>query len=257
MANMDILTKLPKNIYIEETPEIDALEFEKVVRSRRSVRVFTDDKIPEKVMRQCLELTLLAPNSSNLQPWEFYWVRTPAIKLKLAEFCMGQLAAKTAAELIVCVARTDKWKERQKDMLAYFSNSDYPISKGALAYYKKIVPIAYSQGIFSSIGYLKRALFFVSGLSKVTPREPTSYSDMRVWAHKSTALACENLMLSLRAYGYDSCPMEGIDSTRIKKLLKLPRGAEICMVVGAGRRDTKGIFGPQVRMAKEKFLFEV
>ena len=35
---------------------------------------------------------------------------------------------------------------------------------------------------------------------------------MAVWAHKSTALACENLMLSLRAYGYDSCPMEGMDS---------------------------------------------
>ena len=30
------------------------------------------------------------------------------------------------------------------------------------------------------------------------------------------ALACENLMLALRAYGYDSCPMEGMDSKRIK-----------------------------------------
>ena len=257
MANLDILTKMPQNNYTEDAPEIDAVEFEKVVKSRRSVRVYTEDKIPEKVMRQCLDLTLLAPNSSNLQPWEFYWVRSPDKKIKLIENCMGQITAKTAAELVVCVARTDKWRERQKEMLNFLGNTEGKVPKSALAYYKKIVPIAYSQGILSSVGYLKRALFFISGLTKVTPREPTSYSDMRVWAHKSTALACENLMLSLRAYGYDSCPMEGIDSTRIKKLLQLPRGAEVCMVISAGRRDSKGIFGTRIRMPKENFIFEV
>ena len=55
------------------------------------------------------------------------------------------------------------------------------------------------------------------GIKKPTPREPYNKRGMAIWAHKSTALACENLMLSLRAYGYDSCPMEGINSKRIKK----------------------------------------
>ncbi len=80
---------------------------------------------------------------------------------------------------------------------------------------------------------------------------------MRVWAHKTTALGCENLMLSLRAYGYDSCPMEGHDSKRVKKLLNLPKKAEICMVVSAGKRAENGIFSPQVRMPKKQFVFEV
>ena len=64
-----------KNKHIEEVPEIDKKEFIKTVKSRRSVRNFTNEPVLEKDMRACLELTVLAPNSSNLQPWEFYWVR--------------------------------------------------------------------------------------------------------------------------------------------------------------------------------------
>lgn len=257
MSDLDVLTKVPETTYREEAPEIDAKEFEKVVESRRSVRIFTDDEIPEEVMNKCLDLTLLAPNSSNLQPWEFYWVRDEEKKKKLASYCMGQLAAKTASELVVCVARVDKWKERQKDMIEFFDQSEERVPKGAYIYYQKIVPMAYTQGIFSLIGYLKKILFFFMGIKKVTPREPTSMSDMRVWAHKSTALGCENLMLALRAYGYDSCPMEGHDSKRVRRLLGLPKGAEICMVIGAGKRAEKGIFSKRVRMPKEKFIFEV
>lgn len=39
---------------------------------------------------------MLAPNSSNLQPWEFFVIRTPDLKTRLAEACLGQNAARTA-----------------------------------------------------------------------------------------------------------------------------------------------------------------
>ena len=58
-------------------------ELVKTIKSRRSVRVFNEEKILEEDMRKCLELTVLAPNSSNLQPWEFYWVRSENKKEKL------------------------------------------------------------------------------------------------------------------------------------------------------------------------------
>ena len=53
---------------------------------------------------------------------------------------------------------------------------------------------------------------------------------MKIW-QKTTALACQNLMLSLRAFGYDSCPMEGIDSARIKRLLNLSNKDQICIII--------------------------
>ncbi len=256
MSDLDILTKIPDVKYREPAPEIDASEFQKVIESRRSVRVYTDEPVPEDVMRKCIDNALLAPNSSNLQCWEFYWVRDKEKKKELAKICMGQSAASTAQELVVCVARMDKWKEIQKQMITSFdAQGDVP--KGAYTYYQKIVPLAYNQGPLGLFGLLKKLVFFFQGLTKVTPREPTSYNDMRVWAHKTTALGCENLMLSLRAYGYDSCPMEGHDSKRVKKLLNLPKKAEICMVVSAGKRAENGIFSPQVRMPKKQFVFEV
>ena len=257
MSDLDVLTKLPKSDYKEIAPQTDFNEFKKVVESRRSVRVYNEEKVPEEVMKECLDMALLAPNSSNLQPWEFYWVRSEDKKKKLAKACMGQLAATTAQELVVCVARMDKWKDRQKDMLKLFAESEEKTPKGAIIYYKKIVPMAYTQGFMSLIGYLKKLVFFFRGLTKVTPREPTSYADMRVWAHKSTALACENLMLALRAAGYDSCPMEGHDSKRVKHILNLSGKAEICMVISAGKRADNGVFGKRIRMPKEKFVFEI
>ena len=75
-------------------------------------------------MRECLELTLLAPNSSNLQPWQFYWVRTLSKKNKLIDYCLSQPAAATAQELVVAVARPDFWKINQKRMLEKLVGKD-------------------------------------------------------------------------------------------------------------------------------------
>lgn len=257
MSDISILTKIPETDYREPAIEVNAAEFEKVIKSRRSVRVFMEDKIPDEIVHKCIDAALLAPNSSNLQPWEFYRVVNPKKKKELVYSCMNQSAARTAAELIVCVARTDKWKLRQKEMIEYFNNSEQRVPKGAYTYYQKIVPLVYTQGFLSLIGYLKKIIFFFRGLTQVSPREPSSYADLRIWAHKSTALGCENLMLAFRAYGYDTCPMEGLDSKRVRKLLNLPKRAEICMVVAAGKRAENGIYGKQIRMPKEKFYFEV
>ena len=116
------------------------------------------------------------------------------------------------------------------------------------------------EGVFVSERFLDmlsgttKILIFFLGIFKVIPREPNSYSDMRVWAHKTTALACENLMLALRAYGYDSCPMEGMDSKRVKKMLNLPRKAEVCMVISVGKRASNGVYGKRFRMSSDKFI---
>jgi nitroreductase len=247
----------PESNYQEPTAAINAAEFEKVIRSRRSVRRYTDQEIPEEIMRRCLELALLAPNSSNLQPWEFYWVRDPDKKRQLVHFCLDQPAAATARELIVSVARLDTWKRNRGWMLELLMDSAEAVPDAVLGYYRKVVPLAYGQGPCYWFGPAKKLLLNLMALRKPLPRGPAGKSDMRVWAHKSTALACENLMLALRAFGYDSCPLEGMDASRIRKLLGLPRQAEICMVISAGKRADEGVYGKQIRFDNSEFLFEV
>ncbi len=83
--------------------------FNQALTARRSIRVFDGEPIPEEVMRDCLRDAVLAPSSSNLQPYELYWVRDAERRTRLAEACLGQPAASTAGELVVVVARRDLW----------------------------------------------------------------------------------------------------------------------------------------------------
>jgi nitroreductase len=41
---------------------------------------------------------------------------------------------------------------------------------------------------------------------------------MRIVAQKSAALAAQNFMISMAAVNYDTCPMEGFDSLRVKNI---------------------------------------
>ncbi|HPS58833.1 MAG TPA: nitroreductase family protein [Spirochaetota bacterium] len=249
----DILSSAPETDYVEKASKIDPKEFQKVINSRRSVRIFDGKPIPGKIMDRCLENAILAPNSSNLQQWEFHLVQSAGKKNALINACLDQVAAKTASELVVAVARTSTWKAHAEEMLRIFGKAK-GVPRSAVSYYKKLVPFVYSQGPLGIFGFVKSLLYFFKGLSSPIIREPVNKAHMKIWAVKSTALGCENLMLSLRAYGYDSCPMEGYDSKRIKKILGLPRDAVVVMVIAAGKRAKGGIYGERIRFAKNEFI---
>lgn len=242
--------------YHEPAPQgIDLESFRKVVTSRRSVRKFTAKPIPQAVLDDCLDLAMLAPCSSGLQPWEFYVVRSPAKKARLVKACMSQLAAKTAAELIVCVARMDRVHAFSRQMLREWPMPDVP---PLVKRYYQLIPYNYTPGPLNSFAYVKKAATAAGGLITALPRGPYTTSEVKLWAAKSTALACENLVLALRAHGFDSCMMEGYDEVRVAKLLKLdPDAAFPIMVIGAGERAEDGVFWPQVRFERELFVHEV
>ena len=81
-------------------------------------------------------------------------------------------------------------------------------------------------------------------------------SDLDIVAHKSTALAAQNFMISMAANNYDTCPMEGFDSKRVKDILGLPPAAMITMVISCGIRGKGGIYGPQFRVPFSEVYFE-
>ena len=225
------------------------------IQARRSVRVFRKDidPDPDKV-RQCIENAVLAPTSSNLQLWEFYHITDNTMRQQMTKACLGQNAAKTAKQLLVVVARKDLWKKRAlankeflKSTIGEKPTSDYTRrERFALGYYSKVIPSIYTE-FLGILGWIRYILFSVIGLFRPVYREVRK-SDLRVVAHKSAGLAAQNFMISMAAIGYDTCPMEGSDTYRIKKLLHLPWGAEINMVIGCGVRDPEGVYGPRFRV---------
>ncbi len=246
------------------TPELEALtfdgryaEFERILRRRRSVRRFTDQPIPEQDMRDLLDAALLAPNSSNLQAFEFYWVRTPEKKKALVEACLSQSAARTAQELVVCVARWDQWDDTRAEYLAWLKTQPN-IPKPVMLYYSRLAQTLYGQGPLGIFGAARRMTATVTGLVRAVPRGPVSQEDMRIWSVKSAALACENMMLAAVAKGFDSCPMEGMDAVRVGRIVGLTGDRwDIPMVLGFGHRSPTAIWAPQWRRAREKLVHEI
>ncbi|MGB4344677.1 MAG: nitroreductase family protein [Moraxellaceae bacterium] len=243
---------MSKQRYHEAVPDIDVEEFRKVVMSRRSVRRFDDTPIPDAVLQDCLDMALLAPNSSNLQPWEFHVIKTPALKKELAVACLNQNAARTAQELVVIVARLETWKEHCDMMLDNWPEETVP--RVVQSYYGRLAKVYYNQGPLNILGIGKRALAAVTGLKRAVPRGPFTHADMKVWAAKTVALGAENFMLAMRAHGFDTCPMEGFDARRVNKMLKLPPDAFVVMVVGCGKRAPDGVYHARIRFARERFI---
>ncbi len=239
----------------------EAKVFDKIVNERRSIRIY-DEKasFDESAVSRSLDRALLSPNSSNLQLWEFYRVKSKDKKDELATYCLGQNAAKTANELIVIVTRKDKWKEHAEFVLNE-AKKDFPETLGKrhkliINYYKKIIPSLYFTDPADISSGLKKIVSNVGGAFQPIPREVTA-TDMRIVVHKSAALAAQTFMLSMKSEGYDTCPMEGFDSVRVKKFLNLPRGAEICMIVSVGTAKPEGVYGKRVRIPREEVIFEL
>lgn len=227
------------------------------MNQRRAIRVFDGSPIPEGVMRDCLQITLLTPSSSNLMPYEFYWVRSKELRPEIVQAFISQSAARTASEIVIIVARTGTWDKNRRDVLNALKSFGKSVTQQNLDYYEKVVPDVYNQGLFGWRGLMKRCLNSFFGLKRAIIRAPASHGQMRIWAVKSASMACQSLILAFQSHGLDTCPMEGLDSKRIAKLLKLPSDATVVMGIAVGRRSYNGIVSPRIRLPDSRFIKEI
>ena len=236
------------------TPQLEA--FKQVVESRRSVRKFTDTPISDEVLDDCLRLAMLAPNSSNLQPWEFYIIDSDKKRQQANKICMNQNAAKTAARLIVVFARTDTWHKHAQQILREYP--ERPIPQKVKDYYNKVVTLDFIRGPANVLSAAKWG--FIQGVRQFKGPIKSPYytaDDVKNWATNNTALAAENLILALRAYGFDTCAMGGVDEPAMKRLLGLGDEHHLVMVIGAGERAERGIYNEQFRFDAKQFVKKV
>ena len=55
------------------------------IKYRRSVRKYLDTNLDEEKVKKCIENATLAPNSSNMQLWEFYHITDKETLKKLEQ----------------------------------------------------------------------------------------------------------------------------------------------------------------------------
>lgn len=237
-----------------------------ILEYRRSVRTYDSNRrIDSEKVRQCLELALLAPTSSNMQLWECLHITDREVLKNLSIACLNQNAAKTAQEMVVFITRQDLYIERAKDALAFERENvkrngspekDEKHIKHWEIYYGKIIPLIYGR-FFGMLGLLRKFIALSTGIFRPMMRE-VSENDIRVTVHKSCALAAQTFMLAMAEQNYDTCPMEGFDSRRVKKILQLPFNTEINMIIACGIRDEEtGVWGERFRVPFEKIYKKI
>ncbi len=80
-----------------------------VIRTRRSVRKYRSDPIPQEVLERVLDAARIAPSGSNRQPTRFIVVTEADIKRKLVPMCHDQAFIATAPIVICAVGRDIKY----------------------------------------------------------------------------------------------------------------------------------------------------
>ncbi len=237
------------------------MSLQEILEYRRSVRYFDESKeLDTEKVKRCIELATLAPNSSNMQLWEFYHITDLEILKKISHACLDQNATKTAKQIVVFITRRDLHRKRSKAILEFEKENIARYSppekqerrwKDRQIYYNRLMPFMYSR-FFRLLGFFRKIL--ATSISLFRPMVTSvSESDMRVVVHKTCGLAAQTFMMAMAEIGYDTCPLEGFDSRRVQKLLKLPCSAEINMVIPCGiRKGTRGIWGERFRVPFEE-----
>ncbi len=77
------LTELNHNIISEEDVISNSWHFLEEMRSRRSVRHFSERLVPLEVIKNIVKTAALAPSGANKQPWRFIIVKDTEIKRKI------------------------------------------------------------------------------------------------------------------------------------------------------------------------------
>lgn len=178
----------------------------KIIRERRSIRVFRPDPVPTELIQKILEAGRWAPSGANGQPWELVVVRDREKRAKLAEILQDM----------------GKWERENEPKFVDSDHVVFPINSFT---YAKSVPVFI---IIAADPKLKKISIQVG-----------DGSDDRIY-RQSIGHLIQNMWLMIQALG-----LATVDVTvrnvqdRIKKLFDIPAWLEVSDILPIGYADQR------------------
>lgn len=102
----------------DEAPELDVWT---AMATSRAIRRFTDEPVPDDVLRRCLEAATWAPSGGNFQAWRFVVLRSPEVRAAVGE------AARRALEVIESVYEMHRPGPDEQDRKARSDRATYEL----------------------------------------------------------------------------------------------------------------------------------
>ena len=85
------------------------MDFYEVIRTRRSIRSYKPDPVPDEVLMRVLEAARISPSGSNRQPWKFIIVKDENLRRRVAQACHNQMFIAEAPIVIVACGYNIHW----------------------------------------------------------------------------------------------------------------------------------------------------
>ncbi|WP_409346274.1 nitroreductase family protein [Paenibacillus sp. MBLB4367] len=200
-------------------------DFLSVAKGRRSVRVYDPNwSLSKEELNDILETAVLAPSSSNLQPWRFLVIDDAEQKQKLLPIAFNQQQVVDASAVIAVLGDIQSYEKAEQIY-------DQAVKAGFMSEATKSDFVKRTTGMYSSLPLEKRRdIVLVDG-----------------------GLVSMQLMLAARAKGYDTVPMGGYDAAKFKEAFGISERYVPVMLIALGKAAKEG--HPTGRLSAEELTF--
>jgi nitroreductase len=90
------------------------METIEAIKTRRSIRTFSDEMIPEEQLIQILTCGMYAPSAGNQQPWQFILIQDKQVLQKIPDIHEhAHMMSMASAGILICI---DSSLEKHKNM---------------------------------------------------------------------------------------------------------------------------------------------
>ncbi len=174
------------------------LSVKEAIETRRSIRHFRPDDVPDELIKQVLEAARLAPSGSNIQPWRFLVIRDKEVKKELRRICLEQRFVEEAPVVIICFGDLELYsKETRRKRRQEFIDS----------------------GVTATLSgrFADDSEYRVRQESLPTPPR----QELITSAKANTFIAIEHLVLMATALGLGTCWVGAFEAAAINRLFNL------------------------------------
>lgn len=174
------------------------------IETRRAVKHFDPNyELSTEEHDKILNSAILSPTAFNIQHWRLVLVDDKALRAQIQEAAWNQAQVTESSMLIVLCADVGAWKKEPK---RYWSNAPEEVQN-----------------------------FMLPAIQQYYEQNPSVQRDE---ALRSCGIVAQTIMLSARALGLDSCPMDGFDFEKVAELIKLPEDHLISMMIAVGKASS-------------------
>ncbi|WP_219374978.1 nitroreductase family protein [Bacillus mycoides] len=198
--------------------------FYDVIRERRSVRSYDPSvTISDEEIKELLEEAMLAPSSSNLNPWRFMVITDQDLKEKLHPIALNQPQVLEASAMIVILSENNAHEFEHINKV-----NERAVAAGFM-----------TEEIKNRLNNSIREFY-----------APVSEQGKREWQMLDGGLLAMQFMLAAKARGYDTVPMLGYNVEEFRKAFNVPENLTDVLMIALGKAKERGF--PTVRLTVDE-----